>query len=149
MITEPIRYAPAFLKAGVDAITFHVEVVDDAAKAAQEIRRLGCKHVGVTLNPATPVESVFPALEHVDHVLVMSVVPGFSGQMFMPEVLPKCEMIKKRLRPSQRLEIDGGIHADTIRSARDAGVDWFVVASAIFDQSDRAAAIRDLRAKLE
>ena len=148
MITEPVRYAPAFLKAGADALTFHVEVVKDPVATAQELRKLGCKHVGITLNPVTAVESVYPALEHVDHVLVMSVVPGFSGQKFMPEVLPKCEAVKKRLRPNQRLEIDGGIHAETIRSARDAGVDWFVVASAIFDQKDRAAAIAVLRDKL-
>ena len=148
MITEPVRYAPAFIKAGVDAITYHVEVAADVAGTARELRKLGCKHVGVTLNPATPVESVFPALDEVDHVLVMSVVPGFSGQKFMPQVLPKCEAVKKRLRPNQRLEIDGGIHPETIRSARDAGVDWFVVASAIFDPPDRRAAVAKLRGLL-
>jgi ribulose-phosphate 3-epimerase len=149
MISEPIRYAPAFLKAGADGLTFHVEVADDVAAMALAIRRAGCRHVGVTLNPATPVEKLWPALEHVDHVLVMSVVPGFSGQRFMPEALPKCEAVKKRLRADQRLEIDGGINADTIRSARDAGVDWFVVASAIFDKPDRAAAIAELRGQLK
>jgi ribulose-phosphate 3-epimerase len=148
MIDEPVRYAPAFIKAGADAMTFHVEVAKDVAATAQEIRRLGCRHVGITLNPATPIESVFPALDHVDHVLVMSVVPGFSGQKFMAEVLPKCEIIKKRLRANQRLEIDGGINPETIRQARDAGVDWFVVASAIFDQPDRATAIKQLRMRL-
>jgi ribulose-phosphate 3-epimerase len=148
MIDEPVRYAPAFIKAGADAMTFHVEVTKDVAATAQEIRKLGCKHVGITLNPATAIESVFPALDHVDHVLVMSVVPGFSGQKFMAEVLPKCEIIKNRLRPNQRLEIDGGINPETIRQARDAGVDWFVVASAIFDQPDRAAAIKQLRSRL-
>jgi ribulose-phosphate 3-epimerase len=148
MITEPLRYAPAFIKAGVDAITFHVEVVDDVAAAAKELRKLGCKHVGVTLNPPTAIEKVYPALDHVDHVLIMSVNPGFSGQKFMPEVLTKCEAVKKRLSPDQRLEIDGGIKADNIRQARDAGVDWFVVASAIFGQPDRAAAIAELRKEL-
>ena len=78
----------------------------------------------------------------------MSVVPGFSGQKFMPEVLPKAREVKKRLRADQRLEIDGGINVETIAQARDAGVDWFVVASAIFDQKDRAAAISALREKL-
>jgi ribulose-phosphate 3-epimerase len=149
MITEPLRYAPAFLEAGVDAITFHVEVAPDVAATARQLRSLGCKHVGVTLNPATAVESILPALDEVDHVLIMSVVPGFSGQKFMPEVLPKCEIVKNRLRPNQRLEIDGGINPQTIRSARDAGVDWFVVASAIFDKPDRAAAILELRQRLQ
>ena len=148
MIAEPVRYAPAFIKAGVDAITYHVEVAADVAATARELRKLGCKHVGITLNPATPVEKVFPALDQVDHVLVMSVVPGFSGQKFMPQVLPKCEAVKKRLRPDQRLEIDGGINPGTIRSARDAGVDWFVVASAIFDHPDRAEVIAELRDRL-
>ncbi len=148
MIADPVRYTPEFLKAGVDAITFHVEVANDPVAMAKEIRRLGCKHVGITLNPATPVESIFPALDHVDHVLVMSVVPGFSGQKFMPEVLTRCEQIKKRLRPDQRLEIDGGINAETIGTARGAGVDWFVVASAIFDDPDRKAAIQKLRNRL-
>ncbi len=148
MISEPVRYAPAFVKAGADAMTFHVEVTDDVAKTAREMRAAGCRHVGITLNPATAVERVFPALEFVDHVLVMSVVPGFSGQKFMAEALPKSEIIKKRLRANQRLEIDGGINPETIPSARDAGVDWFVVASAIFDHPDRVKAISELRDQL-
>lgn len=148
MITDPLRYAPHMVKAGANNVTFHVEVVPDPAATAKEIKKLGC-HVGITLNPATGVEAVFPALDHIDVVLVMSVVPGFSGQKFMPEVLAKCETIKKRLRPDQRLQIDGGINADTIRSARDAGVDWFVVASAIFERKDRAAAISELRERLK
>lgn len=148
MISEPERYAPEFLKAGADALTFHVEVAPDPARTARQIRQMGCKHVGITLNPATAVEKILPALDDVDHVLVMSVVPGFSGQKFMPEVLTKVQTLKKRLRGNQRLEIDGGIHAETIRQARDAGVDWFVVASAIFDEKDRAAAIAELRTRL-
>ena len=148
MIEEPLRYAPMFVKAGVDNITFHVEAVTDPAAAAKQIRSLGVKHVGITLRPGTPAESIFPALDHVDLVLIMSVEPGFGGQKFMPDQLIKAETIKKRLRPNQRLEIDGGIHVDTIRRARDAGVDWFVIGSAIFDPIDRAAAIAELRAKL-
>src|SRR3954469_11648135 len=109
MIAEPLRYAPAMVKAGANNITFHVEAVDDPVAVAREIRKLGC-HVGITLRPATPVETIFPALDEVDVVLIMSVVPGFSGQKFMPEVLPKAREVKKRLRPNQRLEIDGGIN---------------------------------------
>ena len=147
MITEPLRYAPAMVEAGADNITFHVETVEDSAAAAQEVRRLGC-NVGITLNPATPVERLWPALEWVDVVLIMSVVPGFSGQKFIPDVLAKAREVKKRLRPDQRLEIDGGINAETIGQAAGAGVDWFVVASAIFDQPDRPAAIAALRSRL-
>ncbi len=144
MIDEPLKYAPAFVKAGANNITFHVEAVGDPVEAAKAIRDLGV-HVGITLRPATPIETILPALEHVDVVLIMSVVPGFSGQKFMPEVLPKAVAVKQRLRADQRLEIDGGINAQTIVAARDAGVDWFVVASAIFDKPDRAAAIAELR----
>ena len=147
MISEPLRYAPAIVKAGAQNITFHVEAVADAAKAADEIRKLGCR-VGITLKPGTPVELLWPALDRVDMVLVMSVEPGFGGQAFMPEMLVKVREIRKRLRPDQRLEIDGGMHAETIRLALDAGVDWFVVGSAIFDKPDRAAAITELWAKL-
>jgi|SRR5579872_4389306 len=148
MITDPEKYAPEFVKGGADAITFHVEVTPDPAQTAKRLREMGCKHVGITLNPATAIEKVFPAIEVVDHVLIMSVVPGFGGQKFMPEMLSKVQTIKKRLTPNQRVEIDGGIHEETIRQARDAGVDWFVIGSAIFDQKDRAAAISTLRNKL-
>ena len=148
MIAEPLRYAPAMVEAGAQNVTFHVETVSDPAHAAREIRKLGC-NVGVTLNPATPVERIWPALDWVDVVLVMSVVPGFSGQKFMPEVLPKAAAVRQRLRPDQRLEIDGGINPQTIRQAADAGVDWFVVASAIFDKPDRRGAIAELRTMLK
>ena len=147
MITDPLRYAPAMVKAGAQNVTFHVEVTDDPAKAAREIRKLGCR-VGITLNPDTPAEKLWPALELVDLVLVMSVFPGFGGQKFMPEVLPKTREIKKRLAKNQRLEMDGGLHAETIRAAADAGVDWFVVGSGIFDNPDRAAAIAELRERI-
>jgi len=145
MITEPLRYAPAMVKAGAQNICFHVEVTADPAAAAREIRKLGC-NVGITLNPATPVEMLWPAIDAVDMVLVMSVVPGFSGQKFIPEALTTLRQVKKRLRADQRLEIDGGINAQTIKAAREAGADWFVVASAIFDHPDRAAAVAELRA---
>jgi ribulose-phosphate 3-epimerase len=147
MISEPLRYAPPIVKAGANSVTFQVETVEDPVATARELAKLGCS-VGITLNPATPVERILPTLDHVRVVLVMSVVPGFSGQKFMSEVLPKCEVVKKRLRADQRLEIDGGINPQTIGQAKDAGVDWFVVASAIFDHPDRRAAIADLRARL-
>ena len=147
MISEPLRYAPAMTKAGAQNLTFHVEAVEDPANAAQEIRKAGCR-VGITLKPGTPVERIFPALEHVDLVLIMSVEPGFGGQKFMPEMLSKARAVRKRLASHQRLEIDGGIHSQTIAAARDAGVDWFVVGSGIFDNPDRKAAIAELRSRI-
>lgn len=147
MIDEPVRYAEAHVKAGAQSITFHVEAAPDVAAAAKQIKQLGCR-VGITLKPGTPVERLFPALDIADVVLIMSVEPGFGGQKFMPEMLAKVREVKKRIGAHQRIEIDGGIHAQTIRSARDAGVDWFVVGSGIFDHPDRAAAIAELREKL-
>jgi ribulose-phosphate 3-epimerase len=144
MISDPVKYAAPLIKAGANSLTFHIEAVADPIATAKALRAAGA-HVGVTLRPATPVEKIYPVLELVDIVLIMSVVPGFSGQKFMPEVLPKAEAVKKRLSPQQRLEIDGGINPHTIRQAADAGVDWFVVASAIFDESDRKKAIAELR----
>jgi ribulose-phosphate 3-epimerase len=147
MITDPLRYAPPMVQAGANNVNFHVELFDDPGKTARELRKLGC-NVGITLNPETPVEKVYPALDDVDMVLVMSVHPGFSGQKFIPDVLPKLRELRKRIRPDQRLQIDGGIGRDPIRAARDAGANWFVVASAIFDAPDRAAAIAELREQL-
>jgi ribulose-phosphate 3-epimerase len=142
MIDEPVRYAEAHRKAGADNITFHVEapeVRSDVIGACKAIRATGAQ-VGITLKPGTPIDRVMPALEHVDLVLVMSVEPGFGGQKFMADQLAKCRTIKPLLRPNQVLEIDGGINADTIGQARAAGVDWFVVGSALFDANDRHAA---------
>jgi ribulose-phosphate 3-epimerase len=147
MISDPVRYAAPLVKAGANSVTFHIETVTDPVATAAALKQLGCR-VGVTAKPSTPIESLWPVLDHVDMVLAMSVEPGFSGQKFMPEVLPRAEAIKKRLRPDQRMQIDGGIKPDNIRRARDAGVDWFVVASAIFDQPDRRAAIQQLRERL-
>ena len=147
MIDDPVRYAADHVKNGAQNVTFHVEAVTDVAAAARQIKTLGCR-VGVTLKPGTPVESIFPALDLVDVVLVMSVEPGFGGQKFMPDQLNKVLEIKKRIGPHQRIEIDGGIHAQTIRAARDAGVDWFVVGSGIFDHPDRQAAIAELREQI-
>lgn len=150
MIDEPVRYAPAFCNAGAQNITFHVEapeVKGDVVAAAKEIRKLGC-NVGVTLKPGTPIESVFPALPHVDLVLIMSVEPGFGGQKFMPDMLEKARRVKPMLKPDQKLEIDGGIGPVTIRQARAAGIDWFVVGSALFDAEDRTAAVAAMRAEI-
>jgi ribulose-phosphate 3-epimerase len=147
MVSEPLRYAPPMVEAGADGITFHVETVADPVAAATEIRKLGCR-VGITLNPATAVERILPAIKSVDLVLVMSVVPGFSGQAFIPGVLEKARKIKSLLSADQRLEIDGGINPKTIGQAQAAGVGWFVVASALFDHPDRKGTVAKLRGAL-
>lgn len=151
MIDEPVRYAPDMVQAGANNVIFHVEapeVKHDVAAAAKAIRKLGCR-VGITLKPGTAIETVYPALPFVDLVLIMSVEPGFGGQKFMPAMLDKARAIKPRLRPDQRLEIDGGINVDTIGLARQAGIDWFVIGSALFDAPDRAGTIAQMRKQLQ
>ncbi|MEM8872721.1 MAG: ribulose-phosphate 3-epimerase [Planctomycetota bacterium] len=153
MIDRPEDYAPKLVEAGADGISFHVELADNVRRTlaglTDAVAETGT-NVGVVLNPLTPAEVAFPALddERVKLVLVMSVVPGKGGQSFMPEVLPKCEQLAKRLRSDQRLEIDGGIDAGTIASARNAGVQWFVAGSSVFGAEDRATAIAELKAQL-
>jgi len=148
MIDAPVTYAPSFRKAGADNITFHVEapeVKNDLVGAAKEIRKLGC-HVGITLKPKTPIDTVFPVLDYVDLVLIMSVEPGFGGQKFMADMLEKARIVKPMLKSHQKLEIDGGIGPATIRQAREAGIDWFVVGSALFDAKDRKSAMASMHA---
>lgn len=143
MIQEPKRYAEAFVKSGCDLITFHIEVTDDPADVVRHIRSLGAS-VGVSLNPTTPLSAIDSIIEAVDMVLVMSVWPGFGGQSFIREVLPKVEELRSRLGDHQRLEIDGGIDPATIGDAASAGADTFVVGTAIFRQPDPVAAMKHL-----
>ena len=146
MIDEPVRYAPAFVKAGGQNLTIHVEapeVQSDLAGAIRAIKALGVR-VGVTMKPATPVDAVLKVVDLVDLVLVMSVDPGFGGQSFMVDQLEKCRTLRPLLNATQKLEIDGGIGPDTIGLARAAGVDWFVVGSALYGAKDRNSAARQM-----
>ena len=146
MIEEPKRYAEPFAKAGCDHITFHIEaeeVKPDPKATIDHIRSLGLS-VGVCINPTTPVDSIRPILPAVNMVLVMSVWPGFGGQSFIADVLPKVRELRGLLRPDQRLEIDGGIDARTIAAAAEAGADTFVAGTAVFRQPDPVEAMREL-----
>jgi len=134
MIEEPERYLDKFAAAGASILTVHIETCPDMEKTQKIIRDLGCK-AGITLNPGTSPNMIQPYLKDVDLVLVMSVNPGFSGQSFMPEVLPKINQIRKMLddvNPDVPIEVDGGINPKTIRQTYDQGARVFVAASAIF-----------------
>ncbi len=144
MIQEPQRYAEAFVKAGCDLLTFHIEVVDEPQQVVEHIRGLGAS-VGICINPSTPVSAIESVLGDVDLVLVMSVWPGFGGQAFMPEVLDKITELRSRVRNDQRVEIDGGIDVDTVAAAVRAGADTLVAGTAIFGQNDPGEALRELR----
>ncbi|HUM27253.1 MAG TPA: ribulose-phosphate 3-epimerase [Anaerolineales bacterium] len=134
MISEPEKYLEAFAKAGANNITFHVETCPDLVGTVKKIKSLGCK-AGITLNPATPASALDSALPLVDLVLVMSVVPGYSGQAFMPEMVGKVEEIRARLdalHSTAHLEVDGGMSAKTLPLMYKAGADMFVAGSAAF-----------------
>jgi ribulose-phosphate 3-epimerase len=144
MITDPAKYAPAFVKAGADGITFHIEVTQEPLDVVRQIRELGVK-VGVSLNPGTPVDDLLPVLEQVDIVLVMTVWPGFGGQAFIPDGLTKIEALRRKMRSDQWLEVDGGISRETAPRVVAAGADTLVAGSAVFGAHDPGAAVRDLR----
>jgi len=147
MISEPARYASEFARAGADVLTFHLELAPDEAAARAIVRRFreaGVPRVGVALNPDTPIERVGPLLDALDLVLVMSVFPGFGGQSFMPEVLPKVQWLRSRGYRGY-VEMDGGLNPETLPRCAAAGADVLVAGSAIYGVKDRAARIRELR----
>lgn len=148
MITEPAKYAEAFVKAGADHITFHIEAVDKPQKLIDELHELGCT-AGICLNPETPVEAIETAVPLCDMVLVMTVHPGFSGQKFMPEAAKKIAEIREIIGPEIRIEVDGGIDPQTAPIAVSYGADTLVAGQAIFSKSDRIAAINAIRAACE
>jgi ribulose-phosphate 3-epimerase len=148
MVKKPESLLEEFAQAGASNLTVHVETCPNLHRTLQTIRELGCK-AGVVINPATPVALVEPVLHMVDLVLVLSVNPGYSGQTFLPEVLPKVATIRRLLEQvnsTTLLEVDGGINASTLAKVIKAGANVFVAAHAIFDYPGGiAAGIRQLR----
>lgn len=149
MISDPKTYAPIFIKAGADNITFHVESFDNDVKACSDfidtLHSLGVK-AGFTVKPATPIEPFESLLDKTDMVLIMSVNPGFGGQSFMEEQLDKVRWLdakRKEKNLSYRIEIDGGINGSTYKKAVDAGVDTLVAGSYVFN-NDICAQIEGL-----
>jgi len=149
MIVEPERYIDAFAEAGADRILIHVEACTHVHRALAHIRTLG-KKAGVVLNPSTGEETIRYVLEVTDQVLVMSVNPGFGGQSFLREVLPKVRAIRTMIAArglSIDLEIDGGITPATAPAAIEAGANVLVAGNAVFTAKDYAGAITALRAR--
>ena len=151
MITDPVKYAPDFAKAGAEVLTFHIEVARDSAGAADIVkafRDAGVPQVGVALNPGTPVESVADLLGVVDLVLVMSVQPGFGGQSFQPQVLSKVSWLRERGFEGE-VEMDGGLNLETLPLCVEAGANALVAGSAIYGVTDRKERISSLRDRAE
>ncbi|MBS0389096.1 MAG: ribulose-phosphate 3-epimerase [Proteobacteria bacterium] len=149
LMIEPVdRIVPDFASAGATYISFHPEASAHVDRTINLIREHGCRP-GLVFNPATPLDWLDYTLDKLDLVLLMSVNPGFGGQQFIPEVLPKISAVRERVRAlgrEVRVEVDGGIKADNIAAAARAGADTFVAGSAIFGAKDYAATIRALRA---
>lgn len=148
MISHPERHVAAFAESGSDIIEVHIEAdQDDLRGTLRAIREAGCK-AGLAVNPPTPIERAFEYLDLVDLVLVMSVNPGFGGQSFMPEVLPKIALVKEELTKrglEVPIEIDGGINGKTAAAASRAGADILAAGTYVFRSEDVVGAIRALR----
>ena len=146
MISHPLSYIDDFVKAGADLITFHLECEDDADAVIDAIKAKGVK-AGISVKPKTPAEAVKPYLDKVDVVLVMTVEPGFGGQKFMADMMPKVSQIREWITQSGReiaLEVDGGVNAETAKVCINAGADVLVAGSYLFSKEDYAAALQSL-----
>jgi ribulose-phosphate 3-epimerase len=147
MIDDPDRWAPDYAETGAANVTFHVEAARDPVQTARAIRAAGAL-AGLSVKPGTPLEPYLDVLREFDTLLVMTVEPGFGGQDFMAEVLPKVRLAREQVRAGHLrlfVEVDGGISADTIEAAAEAGADVFVAGSAVFGADDPAAAVEALR----
>jgi ribulose-phosphate 3-epimerase len=148
MIDDPDRWAPGYAEAGVANVTFHVEAAADPVQTARAIRAAGAL-AGLSVKPGTPLEPYLDLLREFDTLLVMTVEPGFGGQSFRPEVLPKVREARRLVQAGHLqlfVEVDGGINADTIEQAAAAGADVFVAGSAVYGADDPGKAIAALRA---
>jgi ribulose-phosphate 3-epimerase len=147
MIDDPGRWAPGYAEAGAYNVTFNAEATDNPIAVARDIRAAGAK-AGLSIKPGTPLEPYLEVLRDFDTLLVMSVEPGFGGQSFIPEVLSKVATARRLVDTGELtilIEIDGGINADTIEQAAEAGVDCFVAGSSVYGAGDPAAAVEALR----
>ena len=148
MLSRPDRYIERFAEAGADSLLIHIEAECDVPATLRAIRDLGV-HPGITLNPDTPAESVFDVLDDVDEVLAMSVHPGYGGQSFIADVLPKIEAIRRRAvlghKPDMDLLVDGGINLETAADCAAHGANSFVAGTFLYGSSDMAGLVRKMR----
>ncbi|MCX6501231.1 MAG: ribulose-phosphate 3-epimerase [Microbacterium sp.] len=147
MIDDPDRWAPGYAELGAASVTFHLEAAADPVALARRLRAIGSR-AGVAVKPGTPADSLHELLDEFDQILVMTVEPGFGGQSFMPETMPKLRALAdaaRRRGSAVWLQVDGGISASTIAQAAEAGADTFVAGSAVFGADDPGSAIAALR----
>ena len=147
MIDDPDRWAPEYAELGAYSVTFHAEAAADAVTLARRLRAIGAR-AGIAVKPGTPIAPLLDLLPEFDQVLVMTVEPGFGGQSFIQETMPKLRLLSAAVARSGLdvwLQVDGGINQDTIAIAADAGANTFVAGSSVFGSPDRAAQIELLR----
>lgn len=149
MIADPLEFAPRFCESGASLVSFHVEAMSEERthEALRLIRRSGVK-TGLAVKPATPASALLPFMDEIDLALVMTVEPGFGGQSFMPDMLPKISEVRalvEEKNPLCLVEVDGGINAQTAALCRAAGADTLVAGSFVFSAADRAEAISSLK----
>ena len=147
MIEKPDKYLEAFVDAGANYLSIHVEEVVHLNRSVNRIKELGCK-AGVVVNPATPINSIVDVAEYIDLLLIMTVNPGFGGQKFIQNSIRRIEEavnLRAKLKAKFLIEIDGGVNNETITAAKEAGVDVFVAGSAIFDADNITAATAELK----
>lgn len=147
MISEPLRYIDDFVKAGADIITFHVECDSDVQATIDKIKEKGCK-VGLSVKPGTPASAILPYLEQLDMVLVMTVEPGFGGQSFMEDMMPKVQEFRQAIDACGKeidLQVDGGVNDKTAKICVENGANVLVAGSYLFKQEDYKAAVAKLR----
>lgn len=142
MISQPLRYIDDYADAGADLITFHLESDDDPNAVIDKILARGRKPA-ISIKPGTPAEAVLPYADRLAMVLVMTVEPGFGGQSFMADMMPKLTLLRSRY-PHLDLQVDGGINLETVKAAAKAGANVFVAGSAVFKSADPAATIAGL-----
>jgi ribulose-phosphate 3-epimerase len=147
MVEHPERHFEAFAKAGGDSVTVHYEACDNLPAAYEQARALGLA-VGLAFNPETSPEDAATASEGADLVNCMSIHPGYSGQAFMPEALPRIRRLRELIPPKRLVEVDGGVDEENARELREAGVDLFVAGSSVFGADDPVAAYRALVAEV-
>jgi ribulose-phosphate 3-epimerase len=151
MIADPDRWAPGFAEAGAGSVTFHVEAAHKPRMVARDIRAAGAR-AGVALKPGTPISEIADLLPGIDMILVMTVEPGFGGQSFMAEMLPKVREARRMADAADVdiwVQVDGGIGPDTIEMAAAAGADVFVAGSAVYRADDPSVVVEQLRADAE
>jgi ribulose-phosphate 3-epimerase len=149
MLTHPDKYLKRFADAGAHSLLIHIEADCNVPEALRAIRALGVRP-GITLNPGTPAESIFPVLDAVDEVLCMTVHPGYGGQAFIRDVLPKIRQVRDRIGQSGRdvtLMVDGGINEETVAECARCGANAFVAGTNVFRAPDMAGQVALLRRK--